>query len=372
VCFFVILAPTSSIMPIADLAFEHRMYLPLAAVVTAAVAGGHEGLTWLGRRQSWDPARTRRLELGLLAALVAALAALTVRRNEDYRSELSVWADVAAKRPDSARAHVNLGVAYERRGMLDEAVAEYRRALRLDPEYLSAHYNLGVAYERQGKTDEAIHEYTEELKVFYGHPLARNNLGVALLRQGRAAEAAGQLAVLVKLQPNYAPARNNLGLALFRQGFFDRAADSFRRALRLEPREPLFHGNLALALAVQGRTDEAGEEYRVALRLARQACQAAPDRAEPLDVLAAVDAMAGRFDEAVANGRRALAAAASGPPELGRRIRYRLGLYEKDLAVAALAAWGDGPSPRFVASPAAAGALAALRITLPARLDSRP
>src|SRR5947209_19178438 len=85
--FFLILAPTSSIFPIADVAFEHRMYLPLATVVVLVVVGGHEALEYVFRRLPAPDARLRWLELGLATAAILALASATARRNEDYRSD---------------------------------------------------------------------------------------------------------------------------------------------------------------------------------------------------------------------------------------------------------------------------------------------
>ena len=132
--FFVILAPSSSVVPLATQTIaEHRMYLPLAAVVTLAAMGIHAAL----RRQSRV----------VFAALALVLGLLTALRNEDYRSELAIWSDTAAKQPDNERAHFNLGVIYAGiPGRLNDAVTQYQAALRLQPNYHEAHYNLGVAW----------------------------------------------------------------------------------------------------------------------------------------------------------------------------------------------------------------------------------
>jgi 4-amino-4-deoxy-L-arabinose transferase-like glycosyltransferase len=103
--FFLVLAPSSSVIPIKDLAFEHRMYLPLAALVVLAVVSGRvliERVALGMRAERWVAA-------GLTAAVVVTLTMLTVARNRDYRSVISIWTDVAAKRPENARAHNNSG-----------------------------------------------------------------------------------------------------------------------------------------------------------------------------------------------------------------------------------------------------------------------
>ena len=122
-----ILAPTSSVMPLRDLAFDYRMYLPSAAVVAAAVLGGYGGLQAAARR-GWLSGR----QAGWAGALVAAAAAVwlgaaTYRRNVDYRSRLALWADTVQKAPHNGRALNNLGYALLQQGELEAAI----RCLRI-------------------------------------------------------------------------------------------------------------------------------------------------------------------------------------------------------------------------------------------------
>jgi hypothetical protein len=154
--FFLILAPTSSIVPLTDVAEEHRMYLPLAAVVVLVVAAGNGAVNWLCRRL--DPAAwVRRAVAGGLAGIcVGFLCALTFVRNEDYRSETAIWADTVAKRPGNARARGALGLAYSREGRSDEAIAELNEARRLNPDDLQDLLNLAVAYAADGRLGEAV------------------------------------------------------------------------------------------------------------------------------------------------------------------------------------------------------------------------
>ena len=91
--FFLILAPTSSIMPIADVAFEHRMYLSLAAVVVVVVIGVYDLLERVGRALRVPGEARRWLEAGVVVSVVVVLGYATIHRNEDYRSELAMWSD---------------------------------------------------------------------------------------------------------------------------------------------------------------------------------------------------------------------------------------------------------------------------------------
>ncbi|MGD0088403.1 MAG: tetratricopeptide repeat protein [Planctomycetota bacterium] len=252
--FFVILAPTSSIMPIQDLAVEHRMYLPLAAVVTAVVCGV---FLQAGRRAA----------LVLSGVAVLALACRTAQRNEDYRSASQLWDRVVAQRPDNPRARCGLGLALaDEPGRLDDAIEQYREALKLTPKYAEAHNNLGIALLEQGRLEEAREHFQEALRIRPNFAKAHSNFGEALLRQGRLDEAIAHCQEALQLNPKQAEAHNNLGNALFQQGRLDEGLAHLQEALRLKPNFPEAHNNLGNALLQQGRLDEALLHYQEALR----------------------------------------------------------------------------------------------------------
>jgi tetratricopeptide (TPR) repeat protein len=332
--FFVILAPSSSVMPVATQTIaEHRMYLSLAAVVTLVVMGIY---ALLGRRS-----------VVVFLSVAMGLGLLTTRRNEDYHSELSIWSDSVAKRPDNARAHTNLGnalvtagrateaiaqceqalriepdyaeahdglgAALQQTGRVREAVAHYERALRLKPRDAEAHYNLGVALLGLGKTPEAVEHFEQTLRrkpydvdTHYNlgvallslgklpeatghfeqvlllepnHADAHYILGVALIRQGKLPEAIGHFEQVLRLKPGYADAHNNLGVAFIRQGKLPEAIAHCEQALRIKPEYAEAHNNLGVALEQMGRTREAIGHYEQALRIQ-------PDDAEARDNLA--------------------------------------------------------------------------------------
>ncbi|HEY1108377.1 MAG TPA: tetratricopeptide repeat protein [Opitutaceae bacterium] len=249
---FILLAPSSSFVPVVTQTMaEHRMYLPLAALVAAGVVGAHAAL---GRR-AWP----------LLGVVAVALGATTVARLGDYRDELSIWGDTAAKHPSSARAHNNYGQALFRAGRLDEAVASYERALAIQPKYPETHYNLGVARMRQGDAARAIAHYDTALRHEPDYPEALNNLGNALAQLGRHEEALARYAEAVKRRPSFAEAHNNLGNALLQAGRGEEAQAAFRTAGRLRPDNAETHYNLGNALAASGRMTEALVEFRAAL-----------------------------------------------------------------------------------------------------------
>lgn len=231
VWFFLILAPTSSFVPLEDLVFEHRMYLPLAAVIVLPVVGCVALLDRLPQRRRWLQWSAGAFALGL----VFALAAVTAQRNLDYRSPLSIWRDTVAKAPNNPRAHRGLGLALEGRGRSEEAMAHYREALRIRPNYLEAHNNLGLALSAHGRIEEAMDHFRQALRIDPGSVEAHNNLGIALDRRGRFEEAIAHYAEALRIAPSSPDVHNNLGIALARSGRTEEAIAHFREALRSNP-----------------------------------------------------------------------------------------------------------------------------------------
>ena len=231
--FFFILAPSSSVVPIAtEIVAERRMYLPLAAVVMLAVIGG--GAAW----HLVQPSRLRlknALTMILGGALVLGLMVFTMRRNEDYRTEARIWRDVLAKRPLNVRAHVNLGAVLVNQGEVAAGIAHHREALRLNPRSAEAAYNLGVALAGQGQTMEAIEYLRRATELSPRSAVAHLNLGRALVQRGDLAAAAHPLERAVELQPGSVEARCDYGSVLARLGRRVEAAAQFRAAVKLNP-----------------------------------------------------------------------------------------------------------------------------------------
>jgi tetratricopeptide (TPR) repeat protein len=156
-CFFVILAPTSSLAPLADMAAEHRMYLPLAPVVALVVILVWEGLARLeGRRAG--------VALALLSLVASLLAYATAQRNFDYWGHRKLWQSVVDVRPDNPRAHHRLGELYAMRLEQESAAAHFLRAVELEPTS-EKHYALGYSLQKALRFREAVHHYQEAVRL---------------------------------------------------------------------------------------------------------------------------------------------------------------------------------------------------------------
>ncbi|MGB2985459.1 MAG: tetratricopeptide repeat protein [Phycisphaerae bacterium] len=163
--FFLILSPTSSFIPIKDPLFEHRMYLPLAAVVVLAVMSGHAVLEHLSHRFARVKAWRVPIACGVVLTIGGAFGYATVKRNRDYHNDLRMWADVVAKRPDNYRAHLNLGNEYYRRKDYETALAHYRETARIKPHYVTPHQYAAHCSWYLKRVDEGLGFYKTAAEV---------------------------------------------------------------------------------------------------------------------------------------------------------------------------------------------------------------
>jgi tetratricopeptide (TPR) repeat protein len=266
--FLLILAPTSSIVPILDLAVEHRMYLSLAAVLVLMVLGTYALLEMAARRFGLGEATLVGLAGGGFLAYLVLLGALTIRRNEDYRSPLAMWAAVVAERPNNARGHNNLAMCLKNQGQLNDAEKECRIAIQLEPAYVLAHNNLGTCLQSEGELQEAEQEYRIALQIRPDYAEARANLGACLQGQGRIEEAEEECRRAIQLNPLLAVGHCNLGACLQAQGKMGEAEKEYRIVLRIQPGHAQAHCNLGIIALKRENIKEAEQQFRQALRSA--------------------------------------------------------------------------------------------------------
>jgi len=278
--FFLILAPTSSIIPIQDAAYEHRMYLPLASITILIVVGGQ----WLLRKISeGSAARRHKSRVVAVTAFVIALIALgarTVARNRDYSSALAMWGSVAAQRPDHARAQYNFGNALRDTGDLDGAMERYRRAIELEPRFAHAQNNLGNALRIKGDIPAAIEHFRAAIAARPNFADAHTNLGVALAGLGRTEEAIELYREACRLDPDNGEAFFNLANALGKLGRYEETLGPFEQAIGRFEREQDMRGALAQAhfglgttLRFLGREAEAQTHLAKARQLSAEVAQ---------------------------------------------------------------------------------------------------
>jgi tetratricopeptide (TPR) repeat protein len=264
--FFLVLAPTSSVVPVITTVAEYRVYLALSAPCALLVVAGYA--VWRKWAEGRISARKRwAVPAAVLAVVVTAATAATARRNEVYRTEIGLWRDVTEKLPGSDRATYSLGVAYRRVGNLAEAMKYFENAVRLRPGHHQAYNNLGLTYQATGRLRECLEALGKAVALHPDKTMYRMNLGAALTLAGRYEEAIGQLSVAAKRHPEDPSVLSNLGNALWMAGRTAEATDLFRKVVRLSPELPEGRNNLGYALIEQGRASEAVPHLETAARL---------------------------------------------------------------------------------------------------------
>ncbi|MFH1888109.1 MAG: tetratricopeptide repeat protein [Pseudomonadota bacterium] len=291
--FFLILAPTSSIMPLPFPAWDRRMYLSLAAVAALAACGAFQAA-----RRWWPERRAGRVLAVLACILALALGTATWVRNLDYATEVSIWQDVVEKHPGNDRAWAALSVALEQDGQPVEAEDAARRAIALTHDYPDAWINLAVALKAQGRVSEAEEALEKTLVLDPDDCLAHHNLAVILFDRGDLekalvhARSSYESCPFGEVELNYAvvlaasgehekaekillslvrhaPSANafyNLGLLEENRDRPSQAVAWYSKALATDPRNGRARFNLATLLARHGRLRESAALYQDLLR----------------------------------------------------------------------------------------------------------
>lgn len=279
--FFLVLAPTSSVVPVGEVIEEHRVYLALFGIVLPVAAAGV-----LAARRLADEPRS------LLAASVLALAgcvALGValhRRAQVWGSAISLWSDAAAKSPRKARPHMNLGYALTP-AQPQRAVDEYRLALQLAANDRTINLeelkqDLAGALLRLHRYDEGIAILKELVATAPATPQLETNLAIAYLESGKLGEARATAERVAARFPGYAPALHTLGQLAFAGGDYAAAKDRFAQALALDPDSIVSLSSLAVAEEKLGDIAAACRAWWKYQSMAGAAVEAARERSAAL------------------------------------------------------------------------------------------
>jgi tetratricopeptide (TPR) repeat protein len=284
--FLIALAPTA-LMPLAEVANDHRMFFPFVGLTLAASWTAAQLLERTGPR-------VRRAAAVAACMILAASAYATHRRNEVWRSEETLWRDVTVKSPGNGRGWMNYGRTLMTRGEFAQALQCFERAQLLTPNYALLEINLGVVKGSLARHVEAESHFQRALALSPNHAASHAYYGRWLLERGRYAEAVDRFDKTLRLAPTDQTARGLLMKAQFDQQNWSALRSLVADALKLDAGDVVAAHYQKLIAALDQE-----------IRNAEEAVQRMP-APETLLQLSLLYYRAGRFAECVRAARDAI------------------------------------------------------------------
>lgn len=230
--FLIGLSIESSVFPIRDAMFEHRMYFPLVGLSVLLTSPLTKFL---------DASK----QLYLLFAISAVLSVTTFFKAEHWKTEKKLWQNALNVSPISPRANSYLGLIYMSENNNEEAKKYFEEALKLDPNHYESLNNLGKIFMDEGQYQLATHYLNKAITINPKNEFAHNNLGVCWESQKAYAQAIRSYGIAIRLNPNFEEAINNQAVAYEKLNQCDKAIFNYLRLERINPNFPNLYFNLA-------------------------------------------------------------------------------------------------------------------------------
>jgi tetratricopeptide (TPR) repeat protein len=236
--YLVLMAPTSSILPIKDPLAERRLYFSMLGLLLIVV-------DVLAR------IRIERRTLSYTCAAIALLAAFaTHARAALWADPVALWEDTARKSPNKSRTHFQLAVAYTDAQRYDAAVAEFQKTAQIDKPDYNLLVDWGLAYDAMNRPDDALAKLRQAAAL---EPTAHvySQIGMIYAKRKQYPEALEALAFAEKINPAWAATFNYRAKIRFQQNDYAAAIADYRHALAIDPTLPDAREELRRAEAMQ-------------------------------------------------------------------------------------------------------------------------
>lgn len=246
----------SSIIPIKDVIFEHRLYLPMAgfALLLSGVI-----IKFIGQKNLF-PAVT------LIFILVIIFTSATWKRNQVWLTQRTLWTDVVKKSPKLYRPWYNLGkVAFEEKDLAG-CIQFSKQSLEIEPDNPKAWYNIALSYELQGNQEMAVQFYEKSLSYDETFTRSMNNLGSLYINQKEYGKSIAILQKAFEADPKQPSILQNLGVAYFNLNDFDNAIKYNKKYLKIKPDNASILSDIGLSYLRLKNYDKAIIWYKKALK----------------------------------------------------------------------------------------------------------
>ncbi len=219
-------------LPTSEPISEHSVYFPSIGFFVVFADVGSRILSHYSQRVGNVE---KLLRLGLVSAIVVQLMLLTLNRNLVWQDDMLLWRDAVNKSFAKDRPHLNLGLAYANKGLLEEAISEFRIALSLNPHNAAVLNNLGIMYSKMGMLQEAENAFTRSIELEQINPDAYNNLGFFLVTKGQYPDAIPILDRALTLRPDCSATLANLGYAYIKSDQKEKGCGYLESGVRINP-----------------------------------------------------------------------------------------------------------------------------------------
>jgi len=289
--FYLTLSVESTIIPIRDVIFEHRLYM---AVFGFGFAISYYAFYFLGSKKE-------KYAIIALSLLTLIYAGASINRNRVWKNAFTLWSDSTEKDPKRERAWYWLATYYmtekdnenamksyntsiecnpafplayngranlkKEKGELKGALEDYNKAISLDPKYITAYYNRGIAYASVDKLDEAIKDYDQSIKLGNSASSVYYNRGNAKRRNKDNKGAIEDYNTSLKINPDYPLAYFNRGLTKAQMQNHEEAIKDIDIAIKLDSKNHLFYNGKGVSLIALNKFQEAVKNFDICIQL---------------------------------------------------------------------------------------------------------
>ena len=192
-------------------------------------------------------------------------------KNFDVKRAIRYWQEqIELASEDKATAHFNCGVAYHAIKDFENAIEQYNKTIRLNPNSAVAYNHRGNAKNSRGEHKDAITDYNEAIRLKPDLAIAYINRGVAKRGLGEHKDAITDYNEAIRLKPDLAIAYINRGVAKRGLDYYEKAINDYNEAIILKPDFALAYYNRGLAYRALNRRDKARRDFKKARVLAQQ------------------------------------------------------------------------------------------------------
>ena len=256
--FFLTLMVESSLIPIRDVIFEHRLYLPSAGIFLASSV---LIIHLLGHR--------RTILFLLFTLIISILSLATINRNIIWKEQVLIWNDAAIKAPDKSRVYLNRGVGYSSLNKIDLAMRDYDLATKMDKNHPYPYFNRGFLLRLKGDYESAVSEFNMALRLQPDMAKAYVHRGMTYMAWKKYKPAYNDFYKAVKLDPLNPSFLNALGWACNKLNMYDLARLAFTRAIALNDKS-------AIPFINRGKTSSYIGKYKTAIKDFNRAAELSP------------------------------------------------------------------------------------------------